>query len=260
MLVQQAKMALAESAIEVIYTGKKQFASIIIDADGGAGASPLVSLGVSDTNQATAQSNVQAAFTGATSSTMEDLIVAISNFSYGTPGPLGNGAETDMYVAKGDFKCRIKNALKNETIYHATVAKFVDDAGATNLVGYGYYQCLVWDNDADGVGCVTLRIPAPAKGKGQVAIRQILGLTEKSAGVQITNGLTRILYDEDSNILFTVSMATPTDAGMKYEPIEAVVFSGPVILRDVALNLATNYGDVDYTNTYVLWAYPPNVQ
>jgi len=258
MLVQQANMALAESAIQILYKGKKQFAAVVIDADGGTNKSPKISLGVSDVSQATAQSNAQAAFTSVEASTLAELITNVKNFNYGTSGPLG-GSENDDFIDLNDFDCQVKDALESDVIGHASASKFADDAGATNLVGAGWSNYLVWDNDTAGVYQVTLRIPTPAKGKGTVALVEVKGLTKKDATTQITNGLKRTIYDNEGNVLFTISDATPTESEMQYAPSQPVVFAGPVIVRDQAL-ASGDAAEVDYTNTYALWGYPPNVQ
>lgn len=252
MILKATSMALAESAIEVLYRGKKKFATIVIDADGGADYSPLISLGVSDTSLAQAVTNKVTAFTGASTSTIKDLIVAIQNASGGTIG-----ADTEINV--GDFDCRIKNALPTDAAYSASAAQFVDAAGTTtNLSSYkgGWFQTLVWDNDAASTGHVTLRIPTPAEGQGPVAIRLIQGVTTQSDGTTaITSGLTRTIYNADGTTFWTITDATPTSAEMKFDLSEPIVFDGPVIIRDTGATAS----EVDATSTIVAWGYPPNV-
>jgi len=260
MLLNYSSMALGESAIEVMYKGNKGFATIVIDANGGAGASPLVSLGVSDTDVATAVTNVVVAFTGLTTSTLDDLVVAISNTYGGT-------VDGDDDIKMNDFQCRIKDGIRSDSIYHATVAEFADEAGtAQNLKGYSdstnksnWFSTLVRDNDAEGVYSIYKRIPEPSMSKGAIALRQIGGVSTKTGGTALDSGLKRTIYSDAGDVLWTLSVAAPTAANMAFDLDDPIVFdgAGPIIVKDECL-ASGEYADLDATTTYMTWGYKPN--
>lgn len=260
MLLNLTQLALAECSIQVKYNGNKSFATIVIDADGGAESSPLVKLGVSDVSLAQAVTNAVTVFTGASTSTLDDLIVAIKNGSGGTVG-------ADTEIGLGDFDARALDCYQEKSIYHASVNEFVDEAGTgQNLRGYNdgngsaWFSTLVRDNDANAVGCVMKRIGSPDWTKGPIAIAEINGITTQSDGsTQVTSGIVREILDCITGaVLWSCSMATPTAAGLKfYYESGPVVFPRPVIVRDRVLTANnSNEGDVDKTTTAVLWGVP----
>lgn len=258
MLQHIAAMALGESAIQVQYKGKKGFATIVIDADGGADYSPLVSLGVSDSSVAQAVTNKVTAFTGASTSTLDDLIVAINNC-------LGGTVDGDDDIKLGDFQARIKDSLRTDSLYSAAAAEFANEAGtAQNLkgyvdstTGYNWFSTLVRDNDANGVGAIYKRVPPPDISNGPVAIGTITGISSNS-GTAITNGLVREILDDKGSVLWTYSDATPTAAEAKfYFENGPIVFDGPVVVRDSVL-VATDYAEMDATTTAITWGQPAN--
>lgn len=253
MLLQASMMALGESAIEVKYNGNKLFATIVIDADGGAGASPLVKLGVSDTDLATAVTNAVTVFTGLTTSTLKNLVDAITNGSGGT-------VDADDDIKINDFACRPKDGILSETIYHATALEFGDEAGTgQNLVNEDWWGTLVRDNDAEAVGAIYIRVAPPAKSQGPVAIRSITGISNQAGGTAISNGIIREILNDDSDVLWVYSDTTPTAAEAKFDLEGAVVFSTPVIVRDRCRTIS-DYAEMDETSTTVAWGVPPNVK
>ena len=258
MLQHIAAMALGESAIQVMYRGKKSFAAIVIDAEGGANYSPKVSLGVSDTSVSQAVTNIATAFTGTSASTLDDLIVAINNC-------LGGTVDGDDDIKLGDFQARIKDSLRTDSLYSTVAAEFTDEDGTSqNLKGYvdsttgsNWFSTLVRDNDANGVGAIYKRLPPPDIGNGPVAIGTITGISSKS-GTAITNGLVREIFDDKGTVMWTYSAASPTAAGAKfYFENGPIVFDGPVVVRDSVL-ASGEYAEMVATTTAITWGQPAN--
>lgn len=229
------KMTLLEAAIQVKYRGMKQFAIVEIDADGGAGASPLISLGVSDTSLAQAVTNMVTVFTGTTTSEMRDIVANIANGSGGT-------IDADDDIKIGDFMCRLKNSIESDDAYHATVDMFSDDAGATtNFRSDEWEDTLLWVNDATSVGACRLKVPQPEVSEGGVGIESIAGASCDDDGTTVTTGIKRSLLDKDGNVLWTISHATlargDTDTDKDWGAL--VVFdNGPHMFKDECIDTA----------------------
>jgi len=252
MLLQLTKMALAESAVQVKYCGKKAFAAVVVDADGGADSSPAITLGVSDTSLAEAATNAVACFTGAADSTVNHIVAAIKNCSGGTVGG-------DDEISIGDFDCRLNCDWGAKSVYDASKTEYIDNAGTTTNYRNDWADVLTRDNDADSVGRMCVRIPPARMGSGPVGIRMITGMMSSAAAeTAITNGITRNIRDDDGNILWYVTDATPTSAELKFDLGDIVVWPFPVVVEEVMINQSTNYAEADYTTTAILWGFPPN--
>ena len=248
MLLQLATMAVGESAIEVLYKGKKAYAAVVIDADGGAGASPLISLGVSDTSLVQAVTNKVTAFTGASDSLVKHIVAAIKNASGGT-------VDGDDEITMGDWDCRVKDDWEAKSCYHATLPEYTDAAGSVQFKGAGWTGTLIRDNDADTVGRICKRVPPPAISQDGVGIRTITGMMSSSATIEaaITNGITRNIRDDDGNVLWHISDASPTNAELKFDLGDIVIWPFPVIVEEVLINQATNYAECIGSTTAILW-------
>jgi len=242
-------LALGEGAIRVKYNGPFDFASCVIDATGGTNSSPLISLGVSDTNLAAAAAALETVFTSTDGNDdMADIVASINWWRSSTSGAI---------VRTGDFACEILHALNVDTPYHVSAAKFASDAGTTtNLADGNWHDILLWDNDAAGVYQVSRRIPLPKSSKGGVKIARINGGLAKSDGTSaLTSGMARRIYEDDGTVLYssgTVAAIT-SDLDWRLAPIS---FKNPVIVRDYAYS-SGDYSDVDTVTTTILWDHIP---
>lgn len=244
---QSKAMALGESAIRVKYNGAYDFACVIVDQDGGTGSSPLIKLGVSDTDLAAAVTAAETVYTSTgDTNLMNDMVNAIRWWKTTTSGAV---------VESKDFDCEITNALGNSTIdtpYHATVEKFVDDDGSTtNFADGDWHGTVLWVNVADSVGTVSLRLPPAGTSKGQVTIASKTGEATVAAETVLTQGITARIYNDDGDVLWTSGKAMAL-AGVNLDWNERpVTFNSPVIIRDTATDASTD--DVAATDAVVVW-------
>jgi len=221
MIMEMASAALAENAIEIRYDGDYDYASAVCDDSGGAASSPLISLGVSNTSLAAAVSAAQTVYTGTSTGDIQEVIAKLGIW-YDTT------AAREVFA--GDFKVRQFNSLLNDSIYHASAAKFEDDAGTTNLKNT-WTGFLTWDNNVDSTGFVTLRIPTQAEFNNVVAVKELSG----HSGTSGTPTLTRTIYNAAGTSKWSSgATATATSALMLKTFAEPVMFGGPIIVRDTA--------------------------
>jgi len=241
MIMEPQAAALAENAIEIRYKGKYDYAACFIDDDGGANASPLISLGVSNTDLAAAVTAMQTVVTGSATMDIHEVIATINNF-YDTTAA--------RKVLAGEWEARQFNSLLNDTVYAASTALFEDDDGTTNNYKKGWYGILTWDNNATGVGMVTLRVPQEAEFNSLIAISEISGLT----GATGTPTITRAIYNKEGTSLWTNGgVASATAALLKQTFPEPVKFGSPVYVRDTAANVA----HLTATTMFVVYAHVP---
>lgn len=226
MIMQLETAALAEDAIEIKYIGKYDYAACFIDDNGGADASPLISLGVSDTDLAAAVTAMQTVVTGSATMDIQEVIATIG---------LWNDSTAARKVLQGDWKCRQFNSLLNDTVYAASTALFEDDDGTTNNYKDGWKGALTWDNNATGVGFVTLRVPQECEFNGAIAIKEISG----HLGTSATPTVTRTIYNKAGTAQWSLgSVASATSALLLKTFAEPVKFGSPVYVRDTAANVA----------------------
>lgn len=244
----QTAMAIASGAIRLRYVGRLfDFASIVVAETGGTDASPTISLGVSNTSLADAVTNDELVFTSTDGSDlMNDIINTIRWWKTTT---------ADRGVESGDFECVAKDCLGNSTTdtpYHATAAKFAGDNGTDHNYGDGdWHDTMHWDSDADSTGHVTLRLPEPRTSKGGVVIAHIYGEATVAAGTVLSSGLTRFLYDDDGNQLYSSGAQTVIGNVNVDWRTAPHAYNGPIIIRDQATTPGDN--DCDATTAVAIW-------
>lgn len=226
MIMELTTAALAEEAIEIKYIGKYDYAACVIDQDGGADESPLITLGVSDTSLAAAVTAAQTVVTGSATMDIQEVIAKIGIW-YDTTAA--------RKVLEGDFKCQQFNSLLNDSVYDASNPKFEDDAGTTNNLKLGWYGALTWDNNVDSTGFVTLRVPQEGEFNGAIAIKEISGCL----GTSGTPTVTRTIYDKEGTSQWSLgAVATATAATLLKTFAEPVKFGSSVYVRDTAATAA----------------------
>jgi len=248
-------MALAEAAIQVKYRGNKAFAIVEVDGDGGAGSSPLISLGVSDTSLAQAVTNMVTVFTGAASGASSEMRDVVANINGGSGGTI----DGDDDIKIGDFMCRLKNSIESDSIYHAAIAMFEDEAG-TNNVREGWTDSLTWDNDVDSVAAVRLKIPQPDVSEASVGIETIKGVTCQSTNATIVAGIKRELLDQEGTVLWTASEATLEFGDTEIDKDFGFLIAfdnGPLMVKDSLLT-ASNSSELTKTAGVVTWGFIEN--
>lgn len=220
-------MKTGEYALRVGYAGKFKFAAIVIDADGGADESPLISAGVSDVSLADAVTNKVTVISAVATTTIKEILYAIRNHRDYTVA---------TWVDIGDFTCEVSDAIMSEAAGNATADQWNDDAGTTLNYRNGPYECLQWKNAAayDGTNFgIRKRVPAGTVSKGAVAIVAISGAPVQAGGC---SAVTREILDDDGNVLFTVTGSDPsTAAELAYRDptsVNSVSFGSSVIVRD----------------------------
>ncbi len=241
MKMQYSAASLAESAFYITYKGVYDYAVLVLDV--AAPTAMLARLGVSNTSLADAVSNVATVATGGAAVTMEHVRRLINLHS----------ATTASHVVKEeDFQCELLHCRGNDLFYHASVTPIVADTGTVNLKA-GWAELGVWDNDATGVGFVTLRVPHPGVSKGEILVRAISGLTALSA-TTATDTVTRDVTNGagDRTVFTTGSVANATAALLAKDFLEPVGLGarGPIVLRDAVTNDVAN---CDFTSLAVVW-------
>ena len=241
-------LALGEGALRVKYNGKFKYASVTVAETGGTDASPLISLGVSDTTLAAAVSAMETVFTStANTDTIDDIQKSIHWWQTSTAGAI---------VKSGDWSCEVLHAIANSTTdtpYHASAAKFAADAGTTtNFADGNWHDTLLWDNDAAGVYQVSRRVAHPGISKGGVVLAYITGGLAKSDGTTaLTSGMQRRIYDDDGNVLYDSGAVAAITSTLDWRTAP-VAYAFPVIVRDKAYS-SGDYADVDAVTTTLLW-------
>lgn len=236
-----------EYALNVGYAGKYKFAAVVVDADGGADESPLITMGVSDVSLADAVTNSsgKTVITCVAATTIKEILYAFRNYFDYTAA---------TWVDKGDVTCEVLDAILSEAAGNATADQWNDDAGTTTNYRNGPSPCLQWKNAAayDGTNfAIRKRVPSGTVSKGAVAIVAITGAPTQAGGC---SAVTREILDDNGNVLWTVTGSDPsTSAELQYRDptsINTVSFGSSVIVRDRCTGAALTSG-----NTVVDWQF-----
>jgi len=240
MLMKLKSAALAAPCIRVRYTGKYAYATLTLVETA---ATPILSLGVSDTDLAAATTATQTVITGDLTLNLRDVVHSINNWLDTTAA---------RAVLQGDFQAELYNALYSDIFGNATAAQFAAAAGSIQLKNV-WGDALIKDDDAEDSAHTSLMIAPPSMSHGMVVIKEITG----HAGASGTPTVTRAIYDMDGNSLVsTAAIATATDALMATalpafaEPV--ILCDGPVIVRDTV----ETYGHNTATTMRVMYSFP----
>ncbi len=235
--MQSKQAALALPCIRARYTGKYEYAALVLDV--GTPAAPVLKLGVSDTSLADAVTNVATIITGDGTLNIRDVVASVRNHSATTASHV---------VQEGEFDCEISNAVYSD-VFGGSANQYAAAAGSVNLKNTWRDALLI---DDDVAGTTTLRLPPCGMSNGPVVILNITG----HPGTSGTPTVTRTILDIDGTELWsTGAIATATDALLNPNIptfAEPTMFSSKVVVvRDTCSNVAHNTATT-LTVTYAL--------
>jgi len=224
--MQLTQATLALPCIRVRYTGKYDYAALVLDV--GSAAAPVVKLGVSDTSLLDAVSNAATIITGNGTLTVKDVVGSIRNH-YATT------ASHD--VLENEFDCEINNAIYTD-VFGGSANQYAAAAGTLQLKSNWQGALLIDDNLS---GTTTLRLPICGVSNGSAVIKNITG----HPGTSTTPTVTRSIYDVDGNLKWTTdAIANATDALLNPNRptfVEPIVFSlEPIVVRDTCGDVSHN--------------------
>jgi len=241
MLMKLKSAALAAPCIRMRYTGKYAYATWVLVETA---ATPVLSLGVSDTSLAAAATAAQTVITGDLTFTLRDVVQSINNWIDTTAA---------RAVLQGDFQAGLYNALYSDVFGNGTAAQFAAATGTVQLKNT-WAGAIIKDDAANGSSHTSLMIAPPSMSPGgMVAIKEVTG----HPGTSGTPTVTRAIYDMDGNSLVsTAAIGSATDALLAValpafaEPV--ILCDGPVIVRDTV----ETYGHNDATTMRVMYSFP----
>jgi hypothetical protein len=238
MIMTASQMAQAAPCIRVRYTGRYDYASLVLNV--GTAATPYIQLGVSNTSLADAVTNDEMVITSDGTLTLRDVIASICNW---------NTTTASHDVLEREFDAELWNGLYTD-VFGGAVNQYAAAAGSLNLKT-GWQSALLIDDNVSGH--TSLMVPTPSISKDICAISNIEGYPGSSG----TPTVTRTIYDKDGNALWTTgAIATATSALLNPNRptfTEPCLFgNGPGIVRDTCSDVAHNTA----TTTVVTWGIP----
>jgi len=238
MIMNASSMAQAAPCIRVRYTGKYDFAALVLDV--GTATVPFVRIGVSNTSLADAVTNVATVITADATLNLRDVVASLCNWSATT-------ASHD--ILQGEIHAELWNGLYTDVL-GGSVNQYAAAVGSLNLKNTWQPGLLIDDNVS---GHTSLLLPLPTISKDVCVIKNIEGYP----GTATTPTVTRTIYNKDGDSLWTTgAIASATSALLNpnrptfVEPVQ--LCNGPIIVRDTCSDVAHNTA----TTVIITWGTP----